>query len=98
MYVKLLQIGNLEGYYHFQLNVSQPIDATLGKSVSRSIGSLSHMMSAPDLTRTLQQHQNVGGYITLYRALLSEHYLDRKEPLVKASPDGRTPSIKATLL
>ena len=57
--LSFLQIGNLEGYYHFQFNVSQRINATLGKSVPRSIGSLSHMMSSPDLTRTLQQHQNV---------------------------------------
>ncbi len=59
-----MQIGNLEGYYHFQLNVSlyseQDMDQQNVSHVdSRSIGSLSKMSRSPDLSEALKQHENV---------------------------------------
>ena len=61
----MLQIGNLEGYYHFQLNVSlydtQNLrdDFNITYLSSRSIGFLSKVNKAPNLSKALKELDNV---------------------------------------
>ncbi len=59
-----MQIGNLEGYYHFQLNVSyyrgqNPDAGNVTHLASRSIGSLSRMNKSPSVGAALSQHDGV---------------------------------------
>ena len=60
----MLQIGNLDGYYHFQLNVSaydeeDGEDRNTTYLAPRSIGSLSTMNRAEDRSEALMKHNNV---------------------------------------